>query len=110
MEPRVVERGQARKKRKRVIPHLGVDEKAIARRHQYVTMVCDLDRGTVEFLAENREKTSLDAYYASLLEETIGGHPGRGDGQYVGAVQVSSRRWLTFLAAKRRSSSTASTS
>ena len=57
---RAVERGQRAKKR-RVIPFLGVDEKAVARRHQYVTMVCDLDRGTVEYLAENREKTSLDA-------------------------------------------------
>jgi transposase len=69
---RAVERGQQRKKR-RVIPHLGVDEKAIARRHQYVTMVCDLDRGTVEYLAENREKTSLDAYYASLSQEQLAG-------------------------------------
>jgi hypothetical protein len=49
-----------------VIPRIGVDEKAVARRHQYVTMVCDLDRSTVEYLAENREKTSLDVYYASL--------------------------------------------
>ena len=69
---RAVERGQQRKQR-RVIPRLGVDEKAIARRHQYVTMVCDLDRGTVEYLAENREKTSLDAYYASLSQEQLAG-------------------------------------
>jgi len=62
---RAVERGQKAKKR-RVIPRIGVDEKAVARRHQYVTMVCDLDRSTVEYLAENREKTSLDAYYATL--------------------------------------------
>ena len=69
---RAVERGQKAKKR-RVIPRLGVDEKAVARRHQYVTMVCDLDRGTVEYLAENREKTSLDAYYASLSQEQLAG-------------------------------------
>jgi transposase len=69
---RAVERGQKAKKR-RVIPYLGVDEKAVARRHQYVTMVCDLKRGTVEYLAENREKTSLDAYYASLSEEQLEG-------------------------------------
>lgn len=69
---RAVERGQARKKR-RVIPRIGVDEKAVARRHQYVTMVCDLDRSTVEYLAENREKTSLDAYYASLSAEQLAG-------------------------------------
>jgi transposase len=69
---RAVERGQQRKQR-RVIPYLGVDEKAVARRHQYVTMVCDLERGTVEYLAENRGKTSLDAYYASLSREQLAG-------------------------------------
>jgi len=69
---RAVERGQKAKKR-RVIPYLGVDEKAVARRHQYVTLVCDLDRGTVEYLAENREKTSLDAYYTSLSRRQLAG-------------------------------------
>lgn len=69
---RGVERGQQRKKR-RVIPYLGVDEKAVARRHRYVTLVCDLNRGTVEYLAENREKTSLDAYYASLSKRQLAG-------------------------------------
>ncbi len=71
---RAVERGQQAKKR-RVIPYLGVDEKAVARRHQYVTLVCDLDRGTVEYLAENREKTSLDAYYTSLSRGQLAGIP-----------------------------------
>lgn len=69
---RAVERGQ-RAKKQRVIPLLGVDEKAVARRHQYVTLVCDVDRGTVEYLAENREKTSLDAYYDSLSERQLAG-------------------------------------
>jgi transposase len=72
---RAVERGQQRKKR-RVIPYLGVDEKAVARRHQYITLVCDLNRGTVEYLAENREKTSLDAYYASLSNQQLAGIQG----------------------------------
>lgn len=72
---RAVERGQQRKKR-RVIPYLGVDEKAVARRHQYVTLVCDLNRGTIEYLAENREKTSLDAYYASLSKKQLAGIKG----------------------------------
>jgi len=72
---RAVERGQKAKKQ-RVIPYLGVDEKAVASRHQYVTMVCDLDRGTVEYLAANREKTSLDAYYASLSQEQLAGIQG----------------------------------
>ena len=72
---RAVTRGQQAKKQ-RVIPYLGVDEKAVARRHQYVTMVCDLDRGTVEYLADNRENTSLDAYYAALSAEQLAGIQG----------------------------------
>lgn len=72
---RAVERGKLRKKR-RVIPYLGVDEKAVARRHQYVTLVCDLNRGTVEYLGENREKTSLDAYYTSLSKKQLAGIQG----------------------------------
>ena len=69
---RAVERGQKAKQR-RVIAHLGVDEKAVARRHQYVTLVCDLDRSTVEYIADDRKKTSLDAYYQSLTQQQLAG-------------------------------------
>jgi transposase len=69
---RAVRRGQQAKKR-RVIPYLGVDEKAVAKRHQYVTMVCDLDQATVEYIADDRKKTSLEAYYASLSKEQLAG-------------------------------------
>src|SRR5262249_31636203 len=69
---RAVERG-LRAKERRVIAHLGVDEKAVAKRHRYVTLVCDLDRGTVEFIADDRKKTSLDAYYQSLSKEQLAG-------------------------------------
>lgn len=69
---RAVERGMKAKQR-RIIPRLGVDEKAVAKRHQYVTLVSDLDRGTVEYIADDRKKTSLNAYYASLSEEQLAG-------------------------------------
>jgi transposase len=69
---RAVRRGMQAKKR-RVIAHLGVDEKAVARRHQYVTLVSDLDRGTVEFIADDRKKISLDAYYQSLTVRQLAG-------------------------------------
>ncbi len=62
---RAVQRGQ-RAKRPRIIRHLGVDEKAIAKGHQYLTLVSDLDRGTVEFIAEGRKTASLDAFYEGL--------------------------------------------
>ena len=62
---RAVQRGLQAKKR-RIIRHLGVDEKAVAARHQYVTLVSDLERGTVEYITDDRKKSSLDAYYEDL--------------------------------------------
>jgi transposase len=69
---RAVERGM-RAKRRRVIAHLGVDEKAVARRHRYVTLVCDLDRSTVEYIGDDRRQASLDAYYLSLSPRQLAG-------------------------------------
>ena len=69
---RAVDRG-LRAKERRVIAHLGVDEKAVAKRHRYVTLVCDLDRGTVEYIADGRKKAGLDAYYESLSKEQLAG-------------------------------------
>jgi len=69
---RAVTRG-LQAKQQRIIPRIGVDEKAIAKRHQYVTLVSDLDRGTVEFIAFDRKKSSLDAYYQSLTEDQLAG-------------------------------------
>jgi transposase len=69
---RAVARGLRAKKR-RVIAHLGVDEKAVAKRHRYVTPVCDLDRSTVEYIGDDRKQTSLDAYYQSLSKKQLAG-------------------------------------
>ena len=69
---RAVARGM-RAKRRRVIAHLGVDEKAVAKRHRYVTLVCDLDRSTVEYIADDRKQASLDAYYLSLSPRQLAG-------------------------------------
>jgi transposase len=69
---RAVERGLRAKKR-RVIAHLGVDEKAVAKRHRYVTLVCDLDRATVEYIGDDRKQASLDAYYQSLSKKQLAG-------------------------------------
>jgi transposase len=69
---RAVARGLRAKKR-RVIAHLGVDEKAVAKRHRSVTLVCDLDRSTVEYIGDDRKQTSLDAYYQSLSRKQLAG-------------------------------------
>lgn len=69
---RAVERGLRAKKR-RVIANLGVDEKSVAKRHRYVTLVCDLDRATVEYIGDDRKQASLDAYYQSLSKKQLAG-------------------------------------
>jgi transposase len=62
---RAVMRGQQRKQAT-VVKHVGVDEKAFRKGHSYLTVVCDLERSTVEYVAEDRTTESLAAYYASL--------------------------------------------
>lgn len=57
---RAVARGRARKEA-RPIAYVGVDEKAFRKGHRYHTVVCDLDRATVEFVAEKRKTESLAA-------------------------------------------------
>ena len=51
---------------------LGVDEKAIAKGHKYFTVVTNLDRGTVEYVGEDRKTTSLDAFFVKLTAEQRG--------------------------------------
>jgi transposase len=65
---RAVARGRARKEA-RPIAYIGVDEKAFRKGHRYHTVVCDLDRATVEFVAEERRTESLATYYAQLTDE-----------------------------------------
>lgn len=60
-----VERGLLAKE-KYVSPRIGVDEKSIAKGQRYFTLVCDLDRSTVEYIGEGRRQESLDAYFEGL--------------------------------------------
>jgi transposase len=62
---RAVMRGQERKEAA-VVKHVGVDEKAFRKGHSYLTVVCDLERSTVEYVSEDRTADSLASYYASL--------------------------------------------
>jgi len=65
IKARAVTRGLARRGRE-VVPHLGVDEKAIAKRHRYLTVVADLARGRVLYLADDRKQESLDGFWPTL--------------------------------------------
>jgi transposase len=51
--------------------HLGVDEKAAGRGQDYVTVVSDVDAGTVRFVADERKEASLDAYFDTLPDEEL---------------------------------------
>ena len=68
---RAVDRGQARKQPE-PLRVLGLDEKAFARRHRYVTIVCSLEKGTVEHVFEGRTAGPLNRWFESLGEERRG--------------------------------------
>jgi transposase len=69
---RAVARGQALKEL--AAPALvGVDEKAAGRGHDYITVVSDLARGTVEYLADERRESSLDGYFEQFSTEELAG-------------------------------------
>lgn len=65
---RAVRRGLAAKN-KEPIQRIGVDEKAIAKGHKYMTLVSDLDRGVVDYVGDGRTKECLDGYFRARTEE-----------------------------------------
>lgn len=65
IQERAVARGL--KAKVQTIPRrIGVDEKSAAKGHRYLTLVCNLDEGNVEYIADERKTESLDGYFASL--------------------------------------------
>lgn len=69
---RAVVRGRARKEA-RPLRQIGVDEKAFRKGHSYVTVVCDLERSTVEYVADGRTSESLAGYYQTLDGKRLAG-------------------------------------
>ncbi|MGH7927052.1 MAG: ISL3 family transposase [Candidatus Binatia bacterium] len=67
---RAVARGLARRKSE-LIPHLGVDEKAFSKGQSYATLVVDLDRSRVLYVAQDRKQTSLDGFWPTLSAEQL---------------------------------------
>jgi len=65
---RAVRRGLERRQAEPVL-HLGVDEKSFRKRHRYLTVVNDLDRGRVLYVAEGRRQASLDGFWETLTAE-----------------------------------------
>lgn len=67
---RAVARGLERKQR-RVPQRIGVDEKAIKKGHNYESIVCDLDSGTVEYIVDDRKQKSLEEYFRQFTREEL---------------------------------------
>lgn len=65
---RAVERGLQRRQAEPV-PALGIDEKAFRKGHRYFTLVNDLERSRVLYVAEDRTQASLDGFWPTLTEE-----------------------------------------
>ena len=55
------------------VAQLGIDETRCLRRHQYVSMVVDLDQPRVLHVADDRKASSLTRHFAALTSEQLGG-------------------------------------
>lgn len=74
IKQRAVKRGLTRK-RPAVMPRLCVDEKGIGNGHNYLTVVAQVESGrtTVQYVGQEREQASLDAFWQSLTPEQLAG-------------------------------------
>lgn len=70
---RAVRRGLARRAHAAPARRLGIDEKSFLKRHQYVSVVVDLDRGHVLDVFPDRKATSLVPYFAGLSARELAG-------------------------------------
>jgi transposase len=61
-----LERRQAEK-----LPAVGVDEKAFRKGQKYFTLVNDLERSRVLYVAEDRTQASLDGFWETLSDEQV---------------------------------------
>src|SRR5436190_8522917 len=65
IQERAVRRGLDRRGPRRP-SRIGVDETSFQKRHEYVTVVNDLDAGQVLHVADDRKRESLDEFYRGL--------------------------------------------
>jgi transposase len=74
IKQRAVKRGLARKP-SAVMPRLCVDEKGIGHGQNYLTVVAQVEaeRTTVQYVGEEREQESLDAFWRSLTPAQLAG-------------------------------------
>lgn len=65
IQARAVRRGLARRTLEPPV-YVGVDETSFQRRHEYVSVVTNLERGRVLYVADDRKQESLDSFWKSL--------------------------------------------
>jgi transposase len=86
---RAVKRGLTRREAE-AIPRLGVDEKAFRKGQKYLTVVNDLSRGRVLYVAEDRKQESLDGFWRTLTQT-----------QREGIEAVAMDMWDPYIASVR---------
>ncbi|APZ93038.1 Transposase [Fuerstiella marisgermanici] len=64
---KAVARGKDRKQSKN-LPRIGIDEKAFRKRHNYVTLIYDLDKSTVEAISDGHDTAAADACFDQLSD------------------------------------------
>lgn len=67
---RAVRRGHDRKEAK-LLPRIGIDEKAFAKGQDYITLLYDLDHSTVEAISDGNDTDSGIACFSQLSQEQI---------------------------------------
>jgi len=67
---RAVARGRARKSAK-PMPRIGIDEKAFRKGQNYITLLYDLDRSTVEAISDGNDTQSGNACFSQLSKQQI---------------------------------------
>jgi len=89
IQRRAVERGLARREL-RPPTGLGVDETSFQKRHEYVTIVHDLEAEVVVHVADDRKQEALEGYYEGLGPEACSG-----------LERIAMDMWAPYIAATR---------
>jgi transposase len=71
-------------------PVAGIDEKSFAKRHRYETVICDAERGTVEYVVDDRRQESLEEYYRQFTPQ-----------ERAGVQAIAMDMWDPHIAASR---------
>jgi transposase len=89
IQARAVKRGLARRASKPPT-QIGVDETSFQRRHEYVTVVHDIDKEVVVHVADDRKQETLEAYFEGL-----------GPKACAGLERIAMDMWGPFIGATR---------